>query len=86
MDIIVLFLLLAIPVYLFKRNDNVYKFREYLLDIIYKDYINNEHYLNKKLDIYYKYSYHRMLLSIKPLKLEVWYSEEEIKILKGEEL
>ena len=62
MDIIVLFLLLAIPVYLFKRNDNVYKFREYLLDIIYKDYINNEDYLNKKIDIYYKYIFHIMLL------------------------
>lgn len=34
--------------------------------------------------LYDKYSFDDMLYSFKPLTLEAWYSEEEIKILKGE--
>lgn len=33
----------------------------------------------------YKQSYEDMLYSFKPLKLESWFTEEEIKILKGNE-
>lgn len=31
-----------------------------------------------------KYSYDEMLLSIRPLRLEFWYSEDEISLLLGE--
>lgn len=30
-----------------------------------------------------KYSYHQMIFSFKPLKLEAWYTQEEINKIKG---
>ncbi|MDE5902806.1 MAG: hypothetical protein K2H21_06270 [Muribaculaceae bacterium] len=37
----------------------------------------------KPYDIVERYSYDRMLYSLRPLKLEAWFTEEEIKILTG---
>ncbi len=37
----------------------------------------------KPYDVLDKHSYESMLYSTKPLKLEAWFTEQEIKILKG---
>lgn len=39
--------------------------------------------IGKAYEICDKYNYEDMLYSLKPLTLEAWYTEEEIKILKG---
>lgn len=68
---------LGVSCYMLWRNNKVYDFRIKIIDGItlanWRD--------AKKL--YDKYSYGDMLYSIKPLKLEAWFTEEEIKILKG---
>lgn len=64
--------------YLLFRNGKVYDFRIKFIKIAnlanYKEVIK----------LYDKYSYEEMLYSFKPLKLEAWFTEEEIKILKGD--
>lgn len=62
--------------FLFYRNIKVLKFRLALTDLVFNDF----DYM-KKLDIQNRVSYEQMLFSFKPLKLESYYSTEEIKIL-----
>ena len=87
--------LLVFSVYFLIRNNNVFDFRinygRKAYNYLYKTLrcCTNE----KDIDEYYKlrdrvnnaidrYSYDKMLFSFKPLKLEYWFTEEEIKYLK----
>ena len=57
--------------------------RGFTTDEEFADHINEYYELSNKVDaIKAKYSYDQMLCSFKPLKLENWYSEEEIKFIK----
>lgn len=72
------FIGLVVSSYILWRNDKVLDFR---LKIIEAFLSANRRGIKNPLE---KYSYEDMLYSIKPLKLEAWFTEEEIKILKGE--
>lgn len=63
--------------YLLLRNGKVYDFRTKIIESA-----NLANYREVK-KLHDKYSYEKMLFSFKPLKLEAWFTEEEIKILKG---
>lgn len=74
-----------------ERNDEVYKFRFYIIDIccntsdeLLKQGKPKEAKRIEKL--YNKYTYDDMYNSSKPLTIEEWYTEEEIKLMKGENL
>lgn len=64
--------------YMIWRNVKVLVFRAKILEAIKPANWSEA----KKL--YEKHSYNGMLFSTKPLKFEAWFTEEEIKILKGE--
>ena len=75
--------------YILYRNDKVYLFQSNLIDMASK-------FAKKKIndddddwkhgyDIIDKYSYDEMLFSFKPLTLDALFTEDEIKILKGDE-
>lgn len=51
-----------------------------------KDYSNFQQYYNLMDGLRDKYEYDELLFSFKPLKLENWYTEEEIKMLSNESL
>lgn len=76
--------------YFDKRNHEVYKFRSEILNIIEtseKKLLRNGHTDTEYLhELYGKYTYCEMLYSFKPLKLESWYAEYEIRRMKGEDL
>lgn len=68
-------ILLLVGFYFLVRNDRVYAFRLYILDL-------NP---NKRLaciELHEKYSYEQMLYSFKPLKLKYWFTEEELKTIE----
>lgn len=69
--------LFGVSIYILNRNEKVYDFR---IGII-KD-VPWGHWWKAK-EILDKYTYEDMLYSIKPLKLESWYTDDEIKILTG---
>lgn len=69
----------------FIRNIKVYKFRRYIAGLIYLKSLNM---LNNNIpmeeidhlwDIINNVSYNEMLYSFKPLKLEYWFTKEEIE-------
>lgn len=74
-------------VYILIRNHKVYKFRIYITDLIYSkacDMINDgasykdtSCLWNMIKDI----SYDEMLYSFKPLKMEYWFTDDELKLL-----
>ena len=66
--------------YLLYRNNKVYRFRNDILDHMYYSDIDWDKWL-KARNIYTKYSYDDMVFSFKPIKLESWFTEEEIKLL-----
>ncbi len=51
-----------------------------------KDYNNFQQYYNLMNKLRNKYEYDKLLFSFKSLKLENWYTEEEIKMLFNESL
>ena len=77
---------LCIAIYIcFIRNVKVYKFRRYIAGLIYLKALNM---LNNNIpieeidhlwDIINNVSYNKMLFSFKPLKLEYWFTNEEIE-------
>lgn len=69
--------LFGISIYMLNRNDKVYAFRSKIIDDVPLGH------WWKAREIFNKYTYEDMLYSIKPLKLESWYTEDEIKILTG---
>lgn len=90
------FILLIIGFYFLIRNDKVYEFRRkysdkafaYLQKVLNscrtrQDFDNYYKLRDKILNIIiYKYSYEQMLYSFKSLKLENWFTENEIQYLK----
>lgn len=73
------------------RNTEVYNFRSYLINICSKTenkLINQGKYEEVKHieKLYHKHTYDDMYNSSKPLTIEEWYTEEEIKLMKGENL
>lgn len=85
---IVLLLQLIVTAYFWLyRNTKVYKFEKYLIDLA-NGYISRHEYFpfNSPEDPYnwfvHKYTHEEMVCSFKALKLENWFSKEEIdKIL-----
>lgn len=67
-----------ISMYVLIRNNKVYKFRTHLIDLIYKDVGNN---FWEKKELLDKYTYNNMLYSFKPLKMECWFTDDELKSL-----
>lgn len=70
--------------YILNRNNKVAAFRGKLIDMSseYNKRRINEHDFDYKCAYEWflnKYTYKRMLYSFKPLKLEAWFTEEEIK-------
>lgn len=77
---------LWLSIYMLYRNDKVCAFRKEILRMAGKEskrriYEGRADFLDA-YDILDKYSYGRMLFSIRPLKLEAWFTEKEIKELK----
>ena len=73
--ILITILLLLVGLYFLVRNDRVCAFRLYILDL-------NP---NKRLaciELHEKYIYEQMLYSFKPLRLECWFTEEELKTIE----
>lgn len=74
--------------YVLNRNDKTYAFRIEILNTASKssrkaiDECRFDE-MKKPYEIYGKYSYKRMLYSIKPFKLEAWFTQDEINTLKG---
>lgn len=86
----ILFLLLMIillyMIYIcFIRNIKVYNFRKYIAGLTYLKSLNmlNDNRSMEEIDhlwdIIRKVSYNEMLYSFKPLKLEYWFTKEEIE-------
>ena len=81
---VILFSLLLVSIigigvccYMLWRNNKVCDFR---IKIIESGSLANWHQVKMLHD---KYTHDQMLYSIKPLKLKYWFTEQEIKILKG---
>lgn len=83
--LIILILFFVISVYMLFRNNQTYEFAIKLSEMAFaynvrhiKDRINNSD--NDDAFVWFsgKYSYERLLFSIKPLKLEYWFTEEEL--------
>lgn len=68
--------------YIFARNFQVGKFRSKIINLCYEH--NLRHILSNDsayVWFYDKVSYNKMLYSFKPLKLEYWWTKEEIERL-----
>lgn len=70
---------IIISMYVLIRNAKVYKFRSYLINLIYNNVDVNNFWTARKL--FDKHTYEKMLYSFKPLKMEYWFTEEELKLL-----
>lgn len=74
--------------YLLWRNYRTYTFKKELLNMASEsackaiDECKFDEW-KKSYDVLDKHSYKSMLFSTKPLKLKYWFTEQEIKILKG---
>ena len=85
---LLLVLEIGVGCYMLWRNDRTHAFRKELLNMASEsarkaidEYKFGE--WEKPYDVLDKHSYESMLYSIKPLKLKYWFTEQEIKILKG---
>lgn len=73
--------------YILIRNKKVCKFRVYIADLIYSKLCNmiadGAYYqdISYLWDMLKDISYDEMLFSFKPLKMECWFTEEELKLL-----
>ena len=82
--IISIFLFVSL-IYIFNRNDSVYRYRMRLADRCYRKAQRDArgckvtNIWNAIMD---KHSYDDMLISIKPLRDEYWFTEEELKMLE----
>lgn len=89
--------LLLFATYLAWRNNRVLKFRLYILNEMHNhvqfklstNQLPTEAFINtlitmdsKRDSIWYKHSYDSMLYSFKPLKLNYWFTPEEIRFIE----
>lgn len=74
---------MVLSCYRLYRNDKVYKFRCEIIDLEFERHLEaiRQGLFFKHLHLVDKHSYDDMLYSFKPLKLENWFTEEEIKYL-----
>lgn len=89
MNILISFIILIVAanLYILIRDEKVFVFRTYILDrahnellrILYEDIDKYESMHKEWNKIYDRHSYNKMLFSFKPLKLEHWFTKEEIK-------
>lgn len=97
MDAIVLIIILSIGLiallamclnmYFVDRTDEVIEFQLNLLTIIEitaRELAEQNKDASYLQDLFDKHSFYRLLYSFKPLTISAWYTEEEIKLLKGE--
>lgn len=82
---IILYVLLVLNGYVFVRNFYVNKFCQKVINLCYE---HNHRRIDESLNygsaydwFYDKHSYFKLLLSFKPLKLEYWWTKEEIERL-----
>lgn len=69
-------ILILTGIFFHYRNNNVFSFRNSVIELVFKDSDYEE-----KLKIYDRVSYDKMVWSFKPLKLESFYTKEQIAIL-----
>lgn len=73
--------------YMLYRNEKVNKFRHGIIEIL-SDGAKKRIKEGKSWEPLYnyldKYSHEYMLFSFKPLKLDAWYTKDELKIMRGE--
>lgn len=63
--------------YVMRRVDKVYKFRSFIIDLCY-EYALKHNDITSYKRFHGKYTFDQMTYSFKPLKLEAWFSKEEI--------
>jgi len=69
-------LVLVVCVYFLFRNFRVWRFRDKLIDRVFQG-----PYWMEKMEIFDRVPYNQMALSFKPLKLESFFTPEEIEML-----
>ena len=80
-------IVIIISMCVLSRNDKVYKFRVYIANLIYSkacDMINDgasHQDIFKLWDVLDDISYDEMLYSFKPLKIECWFTDDELELL-----
>lgn len=82
--ILMFIVFIGIIICILYRNNKVLDFRLKIINLEYQrslEAIKQGLYFKHK-DLYNKYSYNKMLYSIKPLKLKYWFTEEEIKFIE----
>lgn len=77
------FAMLLVSLYLMVRNEMVFRFRNKIIHLLYEDIRDI-----KQLDaiehrLKCEASYDRMYKSFKPLRLEQWFTKEQVDYLKG---
>lgn len=78
---------IIISMYFLIRNNKVCKFRIYIADLVYSRACNMIDNGASHRDIFYLWdmindiSYEKMLFSFKPLKMECWFTDDELKSL-----
>lgn len=84
----ILIALLLLNIYIIIRNSRVYPFRISILENIDSEVtkrIKQDAITSKEISIMFgilnTVSYAKMLFSFKPLKVEYWFTEEELKIM-----
>lgn len=79
---IIIIVLSILNLYFIKRNNKVYDFRMEIIDLTHSGIMLDKELFYKRMYLSDKHSYNKMLYSFKPLKLEYWYTPEEIKLIK----
>lgn len=79
--------IVIVTTYLVDRNNKVYAFSLYISDLAYLYNLRRiEEYPKKYEDAHIwfadKWTYEQMLFSLKPLRLDNWFTEEELEEIK----
>ena len=93
--LIVCYLMMALCIYFLFRNNSVRDFLLKINDAVHNNIINwyeesgntydgeeHDRRINMRDKIMNKYSYEQFLYSFKPLKLEYWFTDDEIDFIK----
>lgn len=74
---IIIFIIFFGAGYIMIRNQRVYNFRNDIIELVFR----NEGDWRKRNEIFHKVSYDSMVCSLKKLKLENYWSKEDVNIL-----